>query len=219
MNIINKIKAFFKLRGEAVELDLKAAEIKEGYAYLHLKEEEDVTYCVKGSDIGVTLKNKNGTLLERDFFLISNKKKKATENETTYLKEQPSSKEKDKTYNEKKDEMTPIINEEINLKDNKPQKEPKKQSSNITSNRNSAPFYERLKKKRFTIKVYPHEYELLVTAINTSGFSREDFILASVLRGNKRNVIAECKRLIKEHEELLKSLEESNDYNKTIDSK
>lgn len=35
MKIINKLKAFFSHREEAVEMDLVAAEIKEGKAFLH----------------------------------------------------------------------------------------------------------------------------------------------------------------------------------------
>ena len=88
--------------------------------------------------------------------------------------------------------------------------ETKKKPTHISTGTGHVPFYERLKKKSFTIKLYPHEYEALAVAAKSSGFRREDYIYACVLKANKRNVTAECKRLVKAHEELLK-LQESDE--------
>ena len=51
MKIINRIKAFFTHHDEPVELDLVAAEIREGKAFLHPRGEENVTYLVRSDDI------------------------------------------------------------------------------------------------------------------------------------------------------------------------
>ena len=193
LNYQYKITAFFRLRGEQVELDLTAAEIKEGVAYLHLREEEDVTYCVKANDIGITLKNKNGMILERDIFLLGNSKKKRKSKKI----------QNKKTNQQKKEEPTTLVSPNTEKKPG----ETKRKPTHISTSTNHVPFYERLKKKSFTIKLYPHEYEALAAAAKSSGFKREDYIFACFLRANKRNVTAECKRLEKEHEELLKSLE------------
>ena len=65
MKIIKKLKAFFCKNNEPVELDLVAAEIKEGRAYLHTKGEESVTYLVRSNDIEVRL-SKDVSLREAD---------------------------------------------------------------------------------------------------------------------------------------------------------
>ena len=54
MNIIKKIRALFTHEKEDVELDLIAAEIKEGKAFLHPRGEENVTYLVRSDDIEIT---------------------------------------------------------------------------------------------------------------------------------------------------------------------
>lgn len=57
MNFIKKIvKAFFKVNDEEMEMNLRSAEIKEGKAFLHPKDEE-VTYCVASDDIKIILNN------------------------------------------------------------------------------------------------------------------------------------------------------------------
>ena len=54
MKIMNKIRAFFFHQDSPVELDLVAAEIKEGKAFLHPRD-EDVTYLVRSDDVEIHL--------------------------------------------------------------------------------------------------------------------------------------------------------------------
>ena len=72
MKLIKKIKAFFCRNNEPVELDLEAAEIKEGRAYLHTKGEESVTYLVKANDVEIQL-NKGASLREADILKFRKK--------------------------------------------------------------------------------------------------------------------------------------------------
>lgn len=72
MKFINRIKAFFRKNNEHVELDLRAAEIKEGKAFLHTKGDEPVTYLVRASDIEIRL-NKDASLSELDILTIKSK--------------------------------------------------------------------------------------------------------------------------------------------------
>lgn len=91
MKLMNRIKAFFRKNNEPVELDLRAAEIKEGRAFLHTKGEDAVTYLVRASDIEIRL-NKDASLSEFDVLTI--KKKTPIEKQKTL--EQKDSAKKDK---------------------------------------------------------------------------------------------------------------------------
>lgn len=72
MKLMNRIKAFFRKNNEPIELDLRAAEIKEGKAFLHAKGDEPVTYLVRASDIEIRL-NKDASLSELDILAIKRK--------------------------------------------------------------------------------------------------------------------------------------------------
>lgn len=91
MKFMNRIKAFFCKNNEHIELDLRAAEIKEGKAFLHTKGDEPVTYLVRASDIEIRL-NKDASLSELDILTI--KSKAPTEKQKT--PEQKDSVKKDK---------------------------------------------------------------------------------------------------------------------------
>ena len=91
MKFMNRIKAFFRKNNEHIELDLRAAEIKEGKAFLHTKGDEPVTYLVRASDIEIRL-NKDAFLSELDILTI--KSKAPTEKQKT--PEQKDSAKKDK---------------------------------------------------------------------------------------------------------------------------
>lgn len=89
MKIRNILKAFFFHKEEPVELDLSAAEIREGRAYLHPKSEIDVTYLVCSDNIEISL-SKGFSLSPENIIKIGPKdrqkkpeekvKKKATQN-------------------------------------------------------------------------------------------------------------------------------------------
>ena len=55
MKLKNIIKALFFRQEKPVELDLSAAEIREGKAYLHPKNEKGVTYLVRSDNIEISL--------------------------------------------------------------------------------------------------------------------------------------------------------------------
>ena len=81
MKIRNILKAFFFHKEEPVELDLSAAEIREGKAYLHPKNELGVTYLVRSNDIEISL-SKGFSLSPEHIIKIEPKnKRKKTETE------------------------------------------------------------------------------------------------------------------------------------------
>ena len=72
MKFMNRIKAFFRKNNEHVELDLHAAEIKEGKAFLHTKGDNPLTYLVRASDIEIRL-NKDACISESNILTIKSK--------------------------------------------------------------------------------------------------------------------------------------------------
>lgn len=91
MKFMNRIKAFFRKNNESIELDLRAAEIKEGKAFLYTSGDEPVTYLVRASDIEIRL-NKDTSLSELDILTL--KRKAPAEKQKTA--EQKDSAKKDK---------------------------------------------------------------------------------------------------------------------------
>ena len=72
MKFMNRIKAFFRKNNEHVELDLHAAEIKEGKAFLHTKGDDPLTYLVRASDIEIRL-NKDACISESNILTVKSK--------------------------------------------------------------------------------------------------------------------------------------------------
>ena len=75
MKIIKKLKALFFKDDQPITLDLAAAEIKEGKAFLHPKEDRDTTYLVKSDDIEIRL-GKGKSLTDNDILVIKKRKQK-----------------------------------------------------------------------------------------------------------------------------------------------
>ena len=179
MKIINKIKAFFFHQEEPVELDLIAAEIKEGKAFLHPRGEENVTYLIRSDDIEITL-SKGRSLSPKDIFKTEPKQKEP---------------KKDAKKEDKKDPKQPSM------------KDPK-------SNRKSVPpmettqaaidEFDRFKKKKFVVSLYPDEYDSIMSSMKEYGYKRADFVLACVNSAAKGTMEKAHKKIIKSHNEIRK---------------
>lgn len=74
MKLIKKIRAFFTRDDESVEMDIVAAEIREGKAYLHPKEDPKKTYFIRADDIKILL-NEGRTILSQNIFALTKKPK------------------------------------------------------------------------------------------------------------------------------------------------
>lgn len=79
MKIIKKLKALFFKDDQPIALDLAAAEIKEGRAFLHPKEDRDATYLVKSNDIEIRL-GKGKSLTDNDILVIKKRKQNEDRN-------------------------------------------------------------------------------------------------------------------------------------------
>ena len=98
MKIIKKLKALFFKDDRPISLDLAAAEVKEGKAYLHPKEDRTITYLVKSDDIEIRL-SKGKSLTGKDIMVIGKRKKAEKEpskpEEKKSTQDTPKSKPKD----------------------------------------------------------------------------------------------------------------------------
>ena len=93
MRIIKKLKALFFKDEKPISLDITAAEIKEGRAFLHPKDDPNLTYRVRSDDIEIRL-SKDKSLTDTDIVVIKKHKKEET----------PSQKQQGKVPNQNTDE-------------------------------------------------------------------------------------------------------------------
>lgn len=177
MKIINKIKAFFRKNDEPVELDLVAAEIREGKAFLHTKGEESLTYMVRANDIEIRL-NKDRSLGELDVLAV---------------KRPPKGDRKRQNDSSVKRAGAP--------EENKKPGQGLAVGSNGGSGNNED--FDRFKKRKFVISVYPDEYDILMSSIKEYGYKRADFVLACVNTATKGTMEKAHKKIIKTHREIV----------------
>lgn len=174
MKIRNILKAFFFHKEEPVELDLSAAEIREGKAYLHPKNELGVTYLVRSNDIEISL-SKGSSISPENIIKIEPKSK------------QKKPEDADKKKSIQKDSKT------------------SKPAGDGTS---SAPVadneFDKYKKRKFVVSLYPDEYDSVMASMKEYGYRRADFLLACVNTATKGTMEREHKRIVKIHTVLRK---------------
>ena len=78
MKLFNKIKAFFQYRGQQAELDVSAAEIKNGRVYLHTEEEPPKVYCLRSNTVEIFI-SPCEDISEEDLEILDTKKKEDTD--------------------------------------------------------------------------------------------------------------------------------------------
>ena len=176
---MSDVFSFFFHQEEPVELDLIAAEIKEGKAFLHPRGEENVTYLIRSDDIEITL-SKGRSLNPKDI-----------------LKTKPKSKEpeKDAKKEDKKDPKQPST------------KDPKSDRTSIPpleTTQAATDEFDRFKKKKFVVSLYPDEYDSIMSSMKEYGYKRADFVLACVNSAAKGTMEKAHKKIIKSHNEIRK---------------
>ena len=179
MKIINKIKAFFFHQDEPVELDLIAAEIKEGKAYLHPRGEDNVTYLVRSDDIEITL-CKGRSISPKDIFKVGPKQRKLEKEDPKEAQKEP----KKPTEKEPK-----VIQRGTNAKEALP---------------TSSDEFDRFKKKKFTVSLYPDEYEAVMAIMKEYGYKRADFVMACVNSATKGTMEKAHKKIVKNHKDIIR---------------
>lgn len=81
--IFGKIKAYFNVKGKSMEMDLSAAEIKDGKAFLHPVDDDNHVYMIKTKDVSIFI-NPEDEISEEDITVAD------------YPKEKPATGEPDK---------------------------------------------------------------------------------------------------------------------------
>lgn len=175
MKIPKILKAIFSHKEEPVELNLSAAEIREGKAFLHPKDEKGITYLVKSDNIEISL-SKGLSLNSKDVIRIEEKKKPATEKIDYVLNPASVHSKKDKAPSD---------------------------FPNTPMSEAPDPF-EKYKKRTFSISLYPEEYDTITARMKDYGYSRADFVLACVNTATKGTMEREHKKIVKNHTALKK---------------
>lgn len=174
MKLLKKIKAFFIHEDEPVELDLSAAEIKEGKAYLHPKGEDKVTYLVKSDDIGIHLNN-GRSLSPKDIIKIAPKPPKES--------------------------MGPTVKSD---KEKTPSNSPRKPTTPVVVQKTTPNEFDRFKKRTFTVSLYPEDYDTLMSSMKGYGYKRADFVMACVNSASKTTMERAHKKIQKANKLRLK---------------
>lgn len=178
MKIINRIKAFFRKQDENVELDLASAEIREGRAFLHTKGDQPMTYMVRANDIEIRL-NKDAVISEVDILTV----KKPT-------------KEEEKKEKEKDKEIKKAENKKGNTANTPTAEKGATEPATVYD-------FDRFKKRKFYISVYPEEYNAIQEAMKEYGYKQTDFVLACINSASKGTMERAHKKIIKSHREIL----------------
>lgn len=171
MRILKRIKAFFIHEDAQVELDLAAAEIKEGKAFLHPKGEEKVTYLVRSDDIRIQL-NKGRSLSSKDIIKIGPKLPK--------------------------DPSPPNAG---NDKEKSPALPPRKPTTPIVIQKAAPNEFDRFKKRTFTVTLYQEDYDALMASMKGYGYKRADFVMACVNSASKTTMERAHKKIQKANKE------------------
>ena len=162
MKLLNRIKAFFNYKGQKAELDLKAAEIREGKTFLHPLDNDDVVYCIRTNDVNIFL-NYESNIEDNDLTIIDKKEfdaKKQSENKSKENKQKSSTKHHHKEYSNE---------------------------------------FQLYKKRKFTISLYPDEYDSVVKSMKEYGYKRADFFLACVNTARKTTMKTAYNKIVKDH--------------------
>ena len=107
MKLIKKLKALFTKDETPISLDLAAAEIKESRAFLHPKDDQNLTYLVKSDDIEIRLGN-GKHLTDTDIMVIRKRKKEASA--PTKKKETAPKQDTDQKENQPPDNSGAVLN-------------------------------------------------------------------------------------------------------------
>ena len=186
MNLRKVLKALFFHKEEPVELDLSAAEIQEGKAYLHSKNEKGVTYLVRSDNIEISL-SKGFSLSPEQIVKIEPKGKHKT----------PEPNATDRNLH--KNNPIPRIAHDG--------------ASTLPVSDNA---YDKYKKRKFVVSLYPDEYASVMASMKEYGYKRADFVLACVNTATKGTMEREHKKIIKVHNALRK--EEKSLYSRQNDT-
>lgn len=161
MKILSKIKAFFRFQNQDAELEVSAAEIKNGKVFLHPKEDKSRIYCVKSDNVDIFISPRTN-ICEDDVEIIEFQNRNIT-----------------------KQAQDPAPKKSEN-RDDSGERERKWIKNQLASH---TPVM-----KTVQLRLYPDEYEMLMTQIQENGYKKTEFLLACVSAAKKHSMEANYKK-------------------------
>lgn len=195
-NIIKRIIAYFSFNGEAKEMALSAAEIKDGKAFLHPIKDQDHIYCIESDNIKLFL-NPLGEITENDITVIDNPKKGNTKAPVNTERSEPQTEPSPNSPDENTTLHPEPITEEKNIEPAKPKKtiydsEDEPKTVSLSSFRN---------KKVIRFSVYKDEYDALMKLINEHGYKRAEYFLACANAAKKKSMLSLYNKYVEDHKQ------------------
>lgn len=176
MSIINKIRAFFTYKGEEKEMELSSAEVNPKGVFLHPIDDPKRMFFVKSESVDIFI-NPSTEILEEDI--------------TTIDKESiPTPPSSDNSNAIPKPKFTPDANEQDNTYANI---RPLALSKFMPS------------KKRFSVLLYPDEYDMLIKHINDNGYKKAEYFMACMTSAKKQSMEATYKKYTQDHKQRHRS--------------
>ena len=171
MKLITKIKAFFLYRGQQAELDVSAAEIKNGKVYLHPEGDPSKVYCIRSKSVDILISPRE-SIREEDLEILEGKKPESADS------------------GEKQSDPAPD-HAAAGTAQGGTQSGPTIRPQPLNA------FYQPMKKITFTM--YPEEYDMFMSSMKQYGYKKTEFFLACVSSAKKNSMQATYQRYAAEH--------------------
>lgn len=210
MNIIKKIIAFFRFRGEEQAVEVTSAEIKEDIVFLHPIEDPDHTICIRTNNVGIMI-DPEESIADEDIFIVENADSSGTKknskspvlpqipvlpNNAPQLKK-TSNKAKNKNWSDKKHPNesngtgSQIVNQYLRA------------NNTPAIRRISFDFYEN------EYIEFKNAYKEFSESISVRNGNRTEFILACTKAAKKTSMESLFKKYHDEHQRMLKEEREA----------
>ena len=171
MNFLSKIKAFFIIKGKQEQMELVSAEINWEGAILHPLEDPERSFFVPSNNIEIFI-NPDGDFCEDDVIVVDNYEPEGEEDSQNVRAPEDFSQEGE---------------ESLPPHSRIPRIEPRALSKFIPA------------KKRFSVMLYPDEYEMLMKNISENGYKKVEYFLACMTSVKKQSMNSVYKRYTAEH--------------------
>lgn len=205
MKIWAKIRALFNFRGELAEVEVSSAEIRRDKVFLHPLDDENHTICVNATNVDILI-NPECELTEDDVLIIENERS-VNENEppsngelaiaNTYQKPNETPGTENGQLSPSPADREPIAT---------PIECPKQRHTGRTAHEN---YYRGPQMKVVSFRLYPEEYDMLMTNIQTHGYRKTEYLLACIAAAKKNSMEATYKQYFAAHQERRKAEREA----------
>lgn len=176
MSIINKIRAFFTYKGKEKEMELSSAEVRHNGVFLHPIDDPKHMFFVKSESVDIFI-NPDTEILEEDIMEI-----------------------------DKETISTPTSTDNSNIIPNPgftpDADKPDEKHGNIRPLTLSKFMPS---KKRFSVLLYPDEYDMLTKHINDNGYKKAEYFMACMTSAKKQSMEATYKKYTQNHKQRHRS--------------